>query len=32
MSHQMIDYDEELMKVWGLVNELSGKFAYPDQS
>ncbi|KAL1411154.1 hypothetical protein Q8F55_002104 [Vanrija albida] len=27
MSRQMIDYDEELMKVWALVNELSEQLA-----
>ncbi|TXT13712.1 hypothetical protein VHUM_01079 [Vanrija humicola] len=27
MSRQMMDYDEELMKVWALVNELSEQLA-----
>lgn len=24
MSHQIMEYEDELMKLWGLVNELSG--------
>ncbi|CAK9779930.1 hypothetical protein CC85DRAFT_287600 [Cutaneotrichosporon oleaginosum] len=27
MAHQMIDYEEEMMKLWGLVNELSEQLA-----
>lgn len=30
MSHQMVDYEEEMMKLWGLVNELSGICASRD--
>lgn len=29
MAHQMIDYEEEMMKLWGLVNELSGTCPSP---